>query len=97
MMNALDDLAVQEPKKNAIMKGVILVKWVPEGTTVNQHFDKEVLKKVTERVRKKRPQMRKNDFILHQDKAPAHSPLSVKQFLTNNHIINYTWPSSIFA
>ena len=39
-----------------------------------------------ERVRKKRPELWKNGWILHQDNAPAHNVLSVKQFLASKNI-----------
>jgi histone-lysine N-methyltransferase SETMAR len=63
------------------IKGVIFQHWVPEGRTVNQHYYKNVLQNLRERIRRKRPKLWKNGFILHQDNAPAHTALSVKQFL----------------
>lgn len=69
------------------IKGVILIEWVPAGQTVNQAYYKTVLQKLRERVRKKRPDLWKNNaWILHQDNAPAHTALSVKQFLADNKI-----------
>ena len=68
------------------IKGVILEEWVPDGATVNQHYYKQVLETLRERVRRKRPQLWENGFILHQDNAPAHSALSVKQFLAEKRI-----------
>ena len=68
------------------IKGVILEEWVPEGTIVDQHYCKEVLIKLRERVRRRRPELWLNGFIHHQDYAPAHMELSVKQFLTEKGI-----------
>lgn len=69
------------------VRGVIMVEWVPEGQTVNQKYYIEVLEKLRERVRKKRPDMWKNNsWILHQDNAPAHNALSVKRFLAKKSI-----------
>jgi hypothetical protein len=62
------------------IKGVIFEHCVPEGATVNQHYYKNVLQTLRERIRKKRTELWKNSFILHQDNAPAHTALSVKQF-----------------
>jgi [histone H3]-lysine36 N-dimethyltransferase SETMAR len=45
-----------------------------------------VLTKLPERVRRKRPKLWQNGWILHQDNAPAHNALSVKQFLANKNI-----------
>nr|CAH7751414.1 unnamed protein product [Callosobruchus chinensis] len=39
------------------VRGVIMVEWVPQGQTVNQKYYIEVLEKLRERVRKKRPDM----------------------------------------
>ena len=74
------------------IKGVILEEWVPEGTTVNQHYYKEVLIKLREKVRQKRPQLWENGFILHQDNTPAHTALSVKQVLTDKNITTLEHP-----
>jgi histone-lysine N-methyltransferase SETMAR len=60
--------------------------WVPSGQTVNQHYCIEVLTKLRERVKRKRPELWQNGWILHQDNAPAHIALSVKQFLANKNI-----------
>jgi histone-lysine N-methyltransferase SETMAR len=68
------------------IKGVIFEHWVPEGATVNQHYYKNVLQTLRERIRRKRPELWKNGFILHQDKAPARTALSVKQFLAEKQI-----------
>ena len=68
------------------IRGIILLECVSEGTTVNQHYYKEVLLKLRERIRRKLPQLWENGFILHQDNAPAHAALSVEQFLVDKSI-----------
>ena len=55
--------------------------WVPEGLTVNHYYCKSVLEKLRKKVRRKKPQLWKNEFILNHDNAPAHTELSVKKFL----------------
>jgi hypothetical protein len=67
------------------IKGVIFEHWVPEGATVSQHYYKNVLQTLKERIRRKRPELWKNGFILHQDNALARTALSVKQFLAEKH------------
>jgi hypothetical protein len=70
-----------------IIRGVIMIKWVPQGQTVNQKYYLEVLTKLSERVRKKRSDLwKKKSWILHQDNAPAHNALAVKQFLADKCI-----------
>jgi hypothetical protein len=68
------------------IQGIVMAEWVPSGQTVNQHYYIEVLTKLRERVRRKRPELWQNGWILHQDNAPAHNALSVKQCLANKNI-----------
>jgi hypothetical protein len=68
-------------------RGVVMIEWVPEGQTVNQKYYLEVLTKLRERMRKKWPELwKKKSWILHQDNAPAHNALAVKQFLADKCI-----------
>jgi hypothetical protein len=66
------------------IQGIVTAEWVPSGQTVNQQYYLEVLMKLCERVRRKRPELWRNGWILHQDNAPAHNALSMKQFLANH-------------
>ena len=60
---------------------------MPESQTVNQVYYKEVLTNLHERVRRRRPEMRKNgSWVLHQDNVLARNALSVKTFLTKLQI-----------
>jgi hypothetical protein len=48
---------------------------------LNQKSHLEVLTKLQEQVRKKRLELwKQKSWILHQDNAPAHTTLAVKQF-----------------
>jgi len=69
------------------IQGIVMAEWVPRGQTVNQHYYIEVLMKLHEHVIRKRLELWRNGWILHQDNAPAHNALSVKQFLANKNII----------
>jgi hypothetical protein len=62
---------------------IVMAEWVHSGQTVNRQYYIEVLTKLRERMRRKRPELWRNGWILHQDNAPAHKALSVKQFLAN--------------
>jgi transposase len=48
---------------------------------VNQTYCIELLTKLRGKIQRKRPELWKNGWILHQDNAPAHNALSVRQFL----------------
>jgi transposase len=57
------------------------------GQTVNQVHYLEVLKRLLEKVRRKGPELfANNSRILHHDNAPAHTALSVREFLASKQI-----------
>jgi hypothetical protein len=68
------------------IQGIVIAEWGPSGQTVNQQYYLEIFTKSRKRLRRKRPGLRRNGWILHQNNAPAHSALSVKQFLANYNI-----------
>jgi len=68
------------------IRDIVMAEWVPSGQTVNQQYYAEVLTKLRERVRRKRPEFWKAGWILHQDIAPGYNALFVKQFLANKTI-----------
>ena len=61
--------------------------WTKVGHTVNQVYSLEVLKRFREKVTRKRPELfANNSRILHHDNAPAHTALSVREFLATKQI-----------
>jgi hypothetical protein len=69
------------------VRGIIHFEFVPEGTTVNQTFYVEVLKRVIDAMRRKRGELwRDCSLILHHGSVPAHSSLQVLQFLARKGI-----------
>jgi len=67
-------------------KGNVHKEFVPPGQTVNAAFYVEVLKRLRENMRRKRPdQWRNNTWLLHHDNAPAHASLLTRRFLTDNN------------
>jgi len=69
------------------IRGIVHYEFVPTGQTVNQVYFLEVLEKLCEKVKRKRPELfASNSWILHHDNAPAHMALSVKECLANKQI-----------
>ena len=56
--------------------GVVHQEFLPKGRTVNKEYYIEVMRLLREAIRKKRPELWKNNsWLLHHDNAPAHSSL----------------------
>ena len=69
------------------IRGIVHYEFVPTGQTVNQVYYLEVLERLHEKVRRKRPELfANNSWILHHDNAPAHTALSVREFLATKQI-----------
>ena len=59
--------------------------FVPPGMTVSADFYCDVLRRLLENVRRKRPQKWRNkNLIIHHDNAPAHRSFKVSQLAKNN-------------
>ena len=67
-------------------RGVVHQEFLPYGRTVNKEYYLEVMRRLQEAIRRKRPEMWKNNsWLLHHDNAPAHSSLLVRDFLAKNN------------
>ena len=68
-------------------EGIVHREFVSPGTTVNADFYCDVLRRLRENVRRKRPQKCQNqNLIIHHDNAPAHRSFKVSQFLAKNNM-----------
>ena len=64
-------------------QGMVHLKFVPQGQPVNQHFYKEVLTRLVNKIhQKRRASWTGKTWILHHNNSPAHTALSMKQFLS---------------
>ena len=62
--------------------GVVHQEFLPQRRTVNKEYYLEVMRRLREAIRKKRPELWKNNsWLLHHENAPAHSSLLVRNFL----------------
>ena len=67
-------------------KGIVHKEIVTPGQTVNAAFYVEVLKRLRENVRRKRPDQWRNTWMLYRDNAPAHATLLTRRLLTDNNM-----------
>ena len=69
------------------IRGSVPYEFVPTGQTVNHVHSLEVLERLRENVRRKRPELfATNSRILHHDHAPAHMALSAREVLAIKQI-----------
>jgi len=66
-------------------RGIVHKEFVPPGQTVNPAFYKDVLEQLRKRFQRVRTDIA-DDWVLHHDNAPAHTALSVGEFLAKKYI-----------
>ena len=67
--------------------GVVHYWYLPKSSTVNQAYFIEVLKRLRNAIRRKRPELwRSGDWFFHHDNSPAHSALRNREFLAKHSI-----------
>ena len=71
-------------------KGIVHYEFIAQGQTVNQQCYLEVLTRLWESVRRKRPGLWPDKLIFHHDNAAAHDALRVREFLAKNSVTNWT-------
>jgi hypothetical protein len=75
------------------IQGLVHCEFVPTGQTVNQHYYKEVLLRLREKVRRQRSQLFQSvRWLLHHDNAPVHTALSIQEFLAEKKFPWYPIP-----
>jgi hypothetical protein len=66
--------------------------WTEDEQTVNQQCYLEVLTRLQKSVRRKRPELWPDKWILHHDSAPVHDSLRVREFLAKKSIAEVDHP-----
>jgi len=66
-------------------RGIAHKEFVPPGQTVNHTFYKDVLERLGKRVQRVRTDIA-DDWVLRHDNAPAHTALSIREFLAKKNI-----------
>jgi hypothetical protein len=69
-------------------RGIVHKEFVPPGQTVNHAFYKDVLERLRKRVQRVRRDIA-DDWLLHHDNAPAHTALSIREFLAEKKTFPY--------
>jgi len=66
-------------------KAIVHHEFVPRGQMVNKQFYQEVLARMRDAVRRKRPEFWENQtWMLHHDNAPAHASLLICSYLAKH-------------
>ena len=72
--------------------GIVHHEFSPRGQMVNKEYYLQVQRRLREAIRKKRPDLWKNNsWLLHHNNSPAHTLLLVPEFLGKNNTV--TMPS----
>ena len=66
-------------------RGIVHKEFVPPGQTVNHAFYKDVLERLRKRVQRVRRDIT-DDWVLQHDNAPAHTALSIREYLAKKNI-----------
>jgi histone-lysine N-methyltransferase SETMAR len=73
-------------------KGIFHFEFLEQGRTVNQHCYLEILARLCEAVRWRRPELWPDAWILHHVSAPAHDALALQEFLDKKTILKLDHP-----
>jgi histone-lysine N-methyltransferase SETMAR len=73
-------------------KGIVHYEFISKGQMVNQQCYLEVLTRLRESVRRKRLELWPHKWLLHNDSAPAHDALRVREFLAKKPITKMDHP-----
>jgi hypothetical protein len=75
---------------------IVHFEFLEQGRTANQHCYLEILARLREAVRRRRPELWPDAWILHYDNALAHDALAVREVF-GQKVDNEIGPSTTFA
>jgi histone-lysine N-methyltransferase SETMAR len=73
-------------------RGIVHYEFIAQGQMANQQCYLEVLTRLRESVRRKRPELGPDKWSLHHDSALAHDALRVREFLAKKSITKMDHP-----
>jgi transposase len=71
---------------------IVYFEFLEQGRTVNQHCYLEILARLREAVRRRRPELWPGAWISHYDNALSHDALAVREFLAKKSIMKLDHP-----
>ena len=67
--------------------GIVDTEFLPQGQTINQHVNNNILRRLMRSVREKRRELwETRSRLLHHDNAQAHNASGIREFLAKNNI-----------
>ena len=73
--------------------GAVHQEFLPQGRKINKEYYLEVMRRFREAFCQKRTKLWKSQsWIMHHDKAPAHTLILVREFLAKNKTVNMSQP-----
>ncbi|GBL81888.1 hypothetical protein AVEN_50488-1 [Araneus ventricosus] len=86
-------VSYQRKSRDKQSEGGIHYEFIPEGQTVNKELYLEILKRLRDAIRRKRPEKwATNDWFLLCDNAPPHRALIVKKYLARHSVTTLEHP-----
>jgi hypothetical protein len=80
-------------KKLTEQTNMVHFEFLEQGRTMKQHYYLEILTRLREAVRRRRPELWPDAWILHHDNALAHDALAVREFWAKTSIMKLDHPS----
>jgi histone-lysine N-methyltransferase SETMAR len=75
------------------IRGIVHREFVPQGQTTDTKFYCEVLRCLRENIRRKQIDLwRAKNWILHDNNAPCHKALLIREFLANHNMLSLLHP-----